>query len=1241
MLRRTRQLGAALLLVLLLIGVPALLWQTVGDPAAGLRSLMSGHLTDRDVLRVLAAIVYAAAAVAWAQFTVAFVVELASGVRRSPVPRRIPAVFAGQQHFARALVTAVLLLGPTLLSAAGPTMTAVAAGPPAAVSVPTGAHPGSAAPAAATRLAATRPANATVSITTGGPRTWWDLAAHHLGAGDRWRQLWTLNQGRVQTDGTAMASASGALRPGWTIEVPHTDTAVTPDAAAGAPARISAGDVTVVAGDSMSQIAADHGSTTAALWNTNHDRTEPGGQRFTDPDYIEPGWTIQIPPPPAGPAPSAGEVTVAAGDSMSQIAADHGSTTAALWNTNHDRTEPGGQRFTDPDYIEPGWTIQIPHPTPPAQPGAGRNPVSRNGHTHAPDTRAAEQAARRAAAAKTAADRADRQKAAAAKSQAEQTVRRHAAAARHNAEQGSAGTAGADRTAHRDAAPDAAAAPSRADRAITGSTTAGATTTWPTTTALLPVGQSGGQGAAAGGSVEPDTSVAGPQVSMLAAGGGAVLLTALGAAALLRARRRQFRVRRPGRAIAGTPPELAEIERTLLCAGQRGLADMTWLDQALRSLVHGLSAVAGGQLPDVVAVRLGRDELELILATPLSAAAPPWLVDAAGLRWAIRRGDELPYDPALREVHMPPFPLLASVGYTPAGEHYLIDLERVGSLSLTGDRERCLNMARFIAAEVAYNSWSELVEVTMVGFGQEMAQMHPEQLQYTPDPARVLTSLRAHLTGVQDVIGQAEVDVATGRLTGVAGDTWGPRVLLIAPDPNGPVEQNLADLLATLSEHAGRLTVAVVLAGTGPGAAQTTSAEPIEAEPTVAEPTRWQLHIDADGVLTIPALGLQLIAEQLPLSEAAQLAQLLAHAATGPDQPMPAADGDQPWDAVADAAGGLRPEVTTAATAPALRVAGTWPHRPNSILPLPPVEYSAKAATTEQDVAALAPGISDEMRAQIGELDPTLDEDLAAWRDPASDQPKLRLFGPIDVWSAQLDPRPAGRPQKIEAVAYLVTRPRGATAAQTRTDLWPEDRGDRATSKVRNLMLGTRGWLGVNPHTGREYLPPNPGEARGGLYLIEGVLCDVELFRRLRIRAAARGVDGMPDLQAALDLVTGVPFEGRRPRGYHWVLAAALDYRYISAIGDVAHTLATHHLTAGEPEAATAAAQAALTAGSTADDVLLDLVAACHARGDTDGGDTYVKKIMRNYEADTEEDIPVRTYEILLRRGWLPTTHSA
>ncbi|MBN9620188.1 MAG: LysM peptidoglycan-binding domain-containing protein, partial [Actinobacteria bacterium] len=103
------------------------------------------------------------------------------------------------------------------------------------------------------------------------------------------------------------------------------------------------------------------------------------------------------------------------------------------------------------------------------------------------------------------------------------------------------------------------------------------------------------------------------EAPLVAFAGGGVLLAGVSLAALIRYRRRQFRWRHPGRTIGATPPPLQRVERALLSSGHAGMADVTWLNEALRSLVHALSATDTGRLPDVVAARMTAETLELVL----------------------------------------------------------------------------------------------------------------------------------------------------------------------------------------------------------------------------------------------------------------------------------------------------------------------------------------------------------------------------------------------------------------------------------------------------------------------------------------------------------------------------------------------------------------------------------------------------------------------------------------------------
>ena len=120
-------------------------------------------------------------------------------------------------------------------------------------------------------------ATETVTVTEGGARTWWDLAGAHLGDGAAWRQLWDLNHGRLQADGTTMSTEREVLQPGWTILVPASAAPSSTAAATSVTAPVTGGDeVTVKAGDTLSQIAVDRGvGDWTRLWQVNADRAEP------------------------------------------------------------------------------------------------------------------------------------------------------------------------------------------------------------------------------------------------------------------------------------------------------------------------------------------------------------------------------------------------------------------------------------------------------------------------------------------------------------------------------------------------------------------------------------------------------------------------------------------------------------------------------------------------------------------------------------------------------------------------------------------------------------------------------------------------------------------------------------------------------------------------------------------------------------------------------------------------------
>ncbi|MBD7958056.1 LysM peptidoglycan-binding domain-containing protein [Microbacterium sp. Sa4CUA7] len=149
---------------------------------------------------------------------------------------------------------------------------------------------------------------------------------------------------------------SSVIQPGQTIQLSATAPAATAPAAP-APAPAAAG-YTIVAGDTMSAVASRHGVTTDALLAAN------GMDRSS---VIYPGQTVAIPgagmelaasvaptaaaPVPAAAAASAGSYVIAAGDTMTAVAARHDLSLDALLAAN------GMDRSS---VIYPGQTVAIP-----------------------------------------------------------------------------------------------------------------------------------------------------------------------------------------------------------------------------------------------------------------------------------------------------------------------------------------------------------------------------------------------------------------------------------------------------------------------------------------------------------------------------------------------------------------------------------------------------------------------------------------------------------------------------------------------------------------------------------------------------------------------------------------------------------------------------------------------------------------------------------------------------------------
>ena len=688
------------------------------------------------------------------------------------------------------------------------------------------------------------------------------------------------------------------------------------------------------------------------------------------------------------------------------------------------------------------------------------------------------------------------------------------------------------------------------------------------------------------------------EVSALRALLASAVCLSVGALGLVAAnRRRQFRRRRIGRTIASTPDELVEVEQAIVENGAEAQEDVEFLDLAMRHVAASCK-MAGSPLPQLGAAVLGDEDLTLLFTHPAVGEAPQgWTTTVDARAWMLPRWTFLEQD---LDAQPAPYPALVSVGQDEGGRTWLLDLETLGVCGVGGEPQRVADLARFMVAELAVNAWSEGSEVLLADrFAAETLGLNPARLRQVE---RGDALARAAVLTVE--MGEAEqnlgADVLTRRRDGLVLDTTNPVVVVVPSRPEG---EFVADI-----EDRGRSRVVVVHGD--------------EESPAV--------ELTEDGMAFLPMWGISVRAFTLPASEAQAMAALLASTRNLEDQPMPAPESDDgPLGKYALADGSLRSEYT--------EPRHTEGDDPSSLLPDADEVYLTTAATTAEDLAAAAPSVPEETRAEIEALDPTLEEDLADWFNESSPRPKVRLLGPVNVTARDGgDPTVlTNLPGTISFISYLACQDRGVTGERA-----AEACGWKTQKTVQNRATNARFLLGTRPD-GSDWLPDATASdgARRGTPTYElvggtgGVLVDFDLFKRLHFRAQKRGAEGCEhDLVTALSLVDGAPFEGGTDRRFPWVFKGQrYDDIMVSAIEKVAHVLATRAVTEGRTDLVRLACDAARKANPHSDVTWLDQAAAAEA----ECGRTAADELVREHIVDRfDEDLPPRTEAVLDQRDW-------
>ena len=222
-------------------------------------------------------------------------------------------------------------------------------------------------------------------------------------------------------------------------------------------------------------------------------------------------------------------------------------------------------------------------------------------------------------------------------------------------------------------------------------------------------------------------------------GAGAVLAGSV--LTLLRRRRRaQFRARRPGRTITvpAPTPSTSAAAKTVVVTGTAGAATVAGLDALLRRLAAD-QTTAGRSMPDLAAVACTDTEVTVHLRRP-GDLPPPWRAGPDRMHWTCPHPHEAatPAPGVGEEDARPaPYPLLVTIGADTTGAVWLLNLDVMAAVTITGDPDRSAGFVRYLAAELACNPWSSDVRVDCVGAGHEAAAMNPHRVRVHTDTAAV------------------------------------------------------------------------------------------------------------------------------------------------------------------------------------------------------------------------------------------------------------------------------------------------------------------------------------------------------------------------------------------------------------------------------------------------------------------------------------------------------------------------
>ena len=772
-----------------------------------------------------------------------------------------------------------------------------------------------------------------------------------------------------------------------------------------------------------------------------------GGQRFTNPAYIEPGWTLELPelgprPAPVG-HPSVTTHTVEAGETLSAIAAQHLGDPAAwpeIWDDNAGAAMPGGRTFDDPDLILPGWELDVsgadePEPTtPPADDAAAGDGIPVTAVTAIPDP---------APVGGPIDDRIERAR------QDEATPASPAVDGLPAAGPGAGDQGRAVEVVSSPAPrPPMTAGPTTPEPTIAGRST-DSDGPAPTSTEAIGTGRDDG-GASQSGQDRPaaPSPVRLEHAAMLAAG--ILALVAVRRGARLRRARPRSRVPDPH-------PEISATERRLRIVdpGERALR----ADVAMRAAAAHIFEAA-----QIGLVQISPEgEVTLVLSAAASLPAP-W--EGTGARWTLPATVPIELlSTSARQVGAPCI-ALAQLGTTEEGHDLLVDLEACGTLAIDARPEQADEVVTALAAGLASSIHAEVAHLIGVGCPPEAFLGHRNA--HRADDVDAALDLAASLIGSTLASERSSFEMRSLR---TGGEMWEPAIVLLTAD-----------------DDAEGAALRAIPPGQGCALVAVTGADGVPSAPTRlrGRPDGWVL--EAFGtVVRIQPVGLE-------PGDLDEVSAVLDHAT------RPLLD-DQPLvDALSEHAGGA----TGRNGVPRGVDAEPFMARPHEVI--------------------------------------------------------VHLLDGVAIRTREGDAATFERSKTTELIAWLATHRGRMTRSAARTALWELDVRD---ATFANVVSEARRGLArlVDPPEGEEWLARTLTEE---LPLHELVVTDADLVEeRLAAARLQPPTEAIETLRPAVELIEGLPFGGT---SYLWPDADGITSNIILLATGAATELAAHALAVGDTE---------------------------------------------------------------------------